>query len=103
VTWNHTLLTRRQKSPSHFDRDSAETVKRAWIHKEGTDNYITSKGPKLVEAAETMHCGLREPSTGLSAEQPIEVRWAAWVPACTGQGADQCHVFAVAIDAAMPG
>ncbi len=39
----------RQTPPSNFDRDFAETVRRGWIHEEGADSYITSRGIEAVE------------------------------------------------------
>jgi len=39
----------RQTPPSNFDRDFAETVRRGWIHEEGADSYVTSRGIEAVE------------------------------------------------------
>ena len=38
-------------SPSaNFDRDFVETVKKGWIHEDGADSYLTSKGVEAVES-----------------------------------------------------
>lgn len=36
--------------PGNFDRDFVEAVKRGWIHEDGAESYITSKGIEAVEA-----------------------------------------------------
>lgn len=42
--------TSREKPPKNFDRDFVEAVKRGWIHEDGDNSYITSKGLELVES-----------------------------------------------------
>ena len=37
--------------PGNFDRDFVEAVRRGWIHEDGAESYITSKGIEVVEAA----------------------------------------------------
>jgi hypothetical protein len=37
--------------PGNFDRDFVEAVRRGWIHEDGSESYITSKGIEVVEAA----------------------------------------------------
>ena len=45
--------------PGNYDRDFVTAVKRGWIHEEGDESYITSKG---IEAAETGFPDERQPS-----------------------------------------
>lgn len=40
----------RKKPPKNYSRDFNETVKRGWIHEDGADSYITSKGMEVVES-----------------------------------------------------
>jgi hypothetical protein len=42
--------TSREKPPKNFDRDFVEAVKRGWIHEDGENSYITSKGLEVVES-----------------------------------------------------
>jgi hypothetical protein len=35
---------------SNYDRDFVETVRKGWIHEDGADSYLTSKGLEAVEA-----------------------------------------------------
>lgn len=37
--------------PGNFDRDFNGTVRRGWIHEDGADSYLTSKGIETVESA----------------------------------------------------
>jgi hypothetical protein len=37
--------------PKNFDRDFVEAVKRGWIHEDGENSYITSKGIEVVESS----------------------------------------------------
>lgn len=40
-----------KEQPSrNYDRDFLEAVKKGWLHEDGTDSYITSKGIEAVEA-----------------------------------------------------
>jgi hypothetical protein len=41
----------RETPPSNFDRDFVEAVKRGWIHEDGDNSYITSKGLEVVESS----------------------------------------------------
>lgn len=36
--------------PRNYDRDFVEAVKRGWIHEDGADSYVTSKGIEAVES-----------------------------------------------------
>jgi hypothetical protein len=36
---------------ANYDRDFVEAVKRGWIHEDGTDSYLTSKGVEAVESS----------------------------------------------------
>lgn len=36
---------------ANYDRDFVEAVKRGWIHEDGADSYLTSKGVEAVEGA----------------------------------------------------
>jgi hypothetical protein len=38
----------RENPPKNFDRDFVETVRKGWIHEDGDDSYITSKGIEAV-------------------------------------------------------
>lgn len=40
----------KEKPPGNYDRDFVEAVKNGWIHEDGTESYITSKGIEAVEA-----------------------------------------------------
>jgi hypothetical protein len=42
--------TSREKPPKNFDRDFVEAVRRGWIHEDGDNSYITSKGLEVVES-----------------------------------------------------
>jgi hypothetical protein len=35
--------------PANYDRDFVEAVKRGWVHEDGDESYITSKGIEAVE------------------------------------------------------
>ena len=36
--------------PGNFDRDFVEAVRNGWIHEDGAESYVTSKGIEAVEA-----------------------------------------------------
>jgi hypothetical protein len=38
------------KPPGNYGRDFVEGVKRGWIHEDGSDSYLTSKGVEVVES-----------------------------------------------------
>jgi len=40
----------RETPPKNFDRDFNKTVLRGWIHEDGEDSYLTSKGLEAVES-----------------------------------------------------
>jgi hypothetical protein len=40
----------KEPPPSTFDREFTTAVKLGWIHEEGADSYLTSKGLEAVEA-----------------------------------------------------
>jgi hypothetical protein len=41
----------RETPPGNFDRDFVKAVKRGWIHEDGDNSYITSKGLEVVESS----------------------------------------------------
>ena len=44
-------FSKAKETPStNFDRDFVEAVKKGWIHEEGDESYITSRGIEAVEA-----------------------------------------------------
>jgi len=43
--------TSRETPPKNFDRDFVEAVKRGWIHEDGDNSYITTKGLEVVESS----------------------------------------------------
>lgn len=40
----------RKKPPENYARDFGETVKKGWIHEDGDNSYITSKGMEIAES-----------------------------------------------------
>lgn len=40
----------KEQPPRNYDRDFVEAIKRGWIHEDGADSYVTSKGIEAVEA-----------------------------------------------------
>ncbi len=40
----------KEQPPRNYDRDFVEAVKKGWIHEEGADSYVTSKGIEAVES-----------------------------------------------------
>lgn len=40
----------RESPPANFDRDFATGVKYGWIHEDGAESFLTSKGLEVVEA-----------------------------------------------------
>lgn len=40
----------KEQPPTNYDRDFVEAVKKGWLHEDGKDSYITSKGIEAVEA-----------------------------------------------------
>ena len=40
----------RENPPKNYDRDFNEVVKKGWIHEDGDESYITSRGIELVES-----------------------------------------------------
>lgn len=40
----------RLQPASNYDRDFVEAVKRGWIHEDGSDSYLTTKGVEAVES-----------------------------------------------------
>lgn len=38
----------KQNPPSNFDRDFVKAVKRGWLHEDGEDSYITSRGMEAI-------------------------------------------------------
>jgi len=40
----------KQIPPKNFDRDFVESVKKGWLHEDGNDSYLTSKGIEAVES-----------------------------------------------------
>lgn len=47
----------KEQPPRNYDRDFVEAVKRGWIHEDGADSYVTSKG---IEALESGFAGERK-------------------------------------------
>ena len=43
----------REHPPKNYTRDFHEAVKKGWIHEDGSDSYITSKGVEAIEAGFT--------------------------------------------------
>ena len=43
--------TSRVPPPSNYDRDFVKAVERGWIHEDGDNSYITSKGLEAVESS----------------------------------------------------
>jgi hypothetical protein len=41
------------KPPGNYDRDFIEVVKKGWIHEDGSDSYLTSRGVEVVESGFT--------------------------------------------------
>jgi hypothetical protein len=40
----------KEPPPANYDRDFAAAVKQGWIHEDGAESYLTSKGLEVVEA-----------------------------------------------------
>jgi len=40
----------KETPPANYDRDFAETVRKGWIHEDGDESYVTSKGIEVVES-----------------------------------------------------
>jgi hypothetical protein len=40
----------KEQPPTNYDRDFVEAVKRGWIHEDGAESYVTSKGIEAVES-----------------------------------------------------
>jgi hypothetical protein len=40
----------KESPPANYDRDFVNAVKNGWVHEEGDDSYITSKGIEVVES-----------------------------------------------------
>ena len=47
----------KEQPPTNYDRDFVEAVKRGWIHEDGAESYVTSKG---IEAVESSFAGERK-------------------------------------------
>jgi hypothetical protein len=41
----------KEQPPRNYDRDFVEAVKKGWLHEDGGESYVTSKGVEAVEAA----------------------------------------------------
>ena len=41
----------KETPPANYDRDFTETVRKGWIHEDGDESYITSKGIEAVESS----------------------------------------------------
>lgn len=39
----------KEPPPANYDRDFTQAVKEGWIHEDGSDSYLTSKGIEIVE------------------------------------------------------
>jgi hypothetical protein len=42
--------TAKEKPAGNYDRDFASAVKAGWIHEDGADSYLTSRGLEAVES-----------------------------------------------------
>lgn len=40
----------KEQPPRNYDRDFVEAVKKGWIHEDGAESYVTSKGIETVES-----------------------------------------------------
>jgi hypothetical protein len=40
----------KEKPPKNYGRDFVEAIKKGWIHEDGDDSYVTSKGIEAVES-----------------------------------------------------
>lgn len=40
----------KEQPPKNYDRDFVEAVKKGWIHEDGAESYVTSKGIETVES-----------------------------------------------------
>jgi len=40
----------KEQPPKNYDRDFVEAVKKGWIHEDGAESYVTSKGIEAVES-----------------------------------------------------
>jgi hypothetical protein len=40
----------KETPPTNYDRDFVEAVKKGWVHEDGDDSYVTSKGIEAVES-----------------------------------------------------
>lgn len=40
----------REKPPANYDRDFVKAIERGWIHEDGENSYITSKGIEAIES-----------------------------------------------------
>ncbi len=40
----------KEPPPANYDRDFSSTVKKGWIHEDGDESYVTSKGIEVVES-----------------------------------------------------
>jgi hypothetical protein len=40
----------KEPPPGNYDRDFSGAVRNGWIHEDGSDSYLTSKGLEVVEA-----------------------------------------------------
>jgi len=51
---------------SNYDRDFVEAVRKGWIHEDGSDSYLTTKGVEAIETdfeGERKYVKARKPST----------------------------------------
>jgi hypothetical protein len=51
----------KEQPPRNYDRDFVEAVKKGWIHEDGAESYVTSKG---IEAVESSFAGERKYTKG---------------------------------------
>jgi len=49
--------------PGNYDRDFVEAVKRGWLHEDGSESYITSKGLEAVESGFPTERRIKETKT----------------------------------------
>jgi hypothetical protein len=55
----------KQTPAGNYDRDFVEAVRKGWIHEDGTDSYLTTKGVEAVESGfegERKYSGRKQPT-----------------------------------------
>lgn len=60
----------RETPPANYDRDFVDAVKKGWIHEDGENSYITSKGIEAVETGFSREAAPRAPSKPKGGKKP---------------------------------